>query len=285
MMHERRAFTLIEILVVVAIIALLIAILLPSLARAKAMARMVQCQSNVRQVAQAFCMYVGENKGQLPGTSFDPYADWLGRRNKLPDPWPGVGREPEDGVIWRHMGNQKLAYICPDDDLKTQDPTFPAGQKRAFSYTSNMLISGARPETLVGAHYPLDDFGNKDHRASATRRMQAFDGVPMIIEESYDRTIFYYSESSWANTDGLTNRHLKRGLKGYGNIGFTDGHVGRLQLIPGEQGVNNFFCAGDHCVRKAGGRWVSAWACNSHESDMYGYMSRAEPASAYGIIH
>lgn len=61
-----RAFTLIEILVVVAIIALLIAVLLPSLSRARANTRAVICSSNLHQFALAFHMYQGENRDFVP---------------------------------------------------------------------------------------------------------------------------------------------------------------------------------------------------------------------------
>jgi prepilin-type N-terminal cleavage/methylation domain-containing protein len=70
-MRSRRAFTLIEILVVVAIIALLIAILLPSLARARVQAKSVQCLSNLKQQGYAALMYAHDNKGVLPGSWFD----------------------------------------------------------------------------------------------------------------------------------------------------------------------------------------------------------------------
>jgi len=76
--NRRPAFTLIEVLVVVAIIALLVSILLPSLSRAKAQARMVNCQSNIRQVMMAFLVYATENRNCLPGHSKDSEADWLG---------------------------------------------------------------------------------------------------------------------------------------------------------------------------------------------------------------
>jgi prepilin-type N-terminal cleavage/methylation domain-containing protein/prepilin-type processing-associated H-X9-DG protein len=66
-MHRRnRAFTLVELLVVIGIIALLISILMPSLTRARMSANLVTCQSNFRQIYTAISFYVGENKGVLP---------------------------------------------------------------------------------------------------------------------------------------------------------------------------------------------------------------------------
>jgi prepilin-type N-terminal cleavage/methylation domain-containing protein/prepilin-type processing-associated H-X9-DG protein len=72
-MRLRKAFTLVELLVVIGIIALLISILLPSLTRAKMSATLVSCQANFRQIHAALNFYANENKGMLPYASF--YAE------------------------------------------------------------------------------------------------------------------------------------------------------------------------------------------------------------------
>jgi prepilin-type N-terminal cleavage/methylation domain-containing protein len=63
---KRRAFTLVELLVVVAIIALLLSILLPALGRAKALARKTVCASQLRSVGLATVMYGTDNRDRLP---------------------------------------------------------------------------------------------------------------------------------------------------------------------------------------------------------------------------
>lgn len=66
MREHTRGFTLIEVLVVVAVIAILMAILLPTLHRTRENARATTCQSNLRQLGQAFQMYAGDYDGVWP---------------------------------------------------------------------------------------------------------------------------------------------------------------------------------------------------------------------------
>jgi prepilin-type processing-associated H-X9-DG protein/prepilin-type N-terminal cleavage/methylation domain-containing protein len=57
-----KAFTLVELLVVIGVIAVLVAMLLPALNKARASANAVACESNLKQMGMAFAMYLNEYK-------------------------------------------------------------------------------------------------------------------------------------------------------------------------------------------------------------------------------
>jgi prepilin-type N-terminal cleavage/methylation domain-containing protein len=65
---KQSGFTLVELLVVVAIIALLISILLPSLGKSKELANRVYCAANLRGVGQSLNLYAYQNNGIMPVT-------------------------------------------------------------------------------------------------------------------------------------------------------------------------------------------------------------------------
>lgn len=65
--HRKRAFTLVELLVVIGIIAVLIAILLPALARARESAESLQCANLMRQIGQAMIGFASQNDGRGVG--------------------------------------------------------------------------------------------------------------------------------------------------------------------------------------------------------------------------
>ena len=65
-MKKIKGFTLIEMLVVVAIIALLISILLPSLSKARELARRTVCGANVKDIGTTLYIYQGDNLDVFP---------------------------------------------------------------------------------------------------------------------------------------------------------------------------------------------------------------------------
>ncbi len=136
-----RAFTLVELLVVIGVIAVLIGILLPTLAGAQGRARDIQCQSNLRQLVGGFFSYAAENKGSMPyGYHYDP---------RHPVTWRAVGGT-DTLVCWpaqiakymtRRSGGTSDDYLppvfnCPEADLV---------RTHKLSYAMNLVV-GVVPE-------------------------------------------------------------------------------------------------------------------------------------------
>ena len=94
-MMRKRAFTLVELLVVVGIIALLVSMLMPSLSSAKSMARSARCMHNLHQISQAF-----RAASSAPGVTNS------GRSYPHPNAWPGI---PRNVVPDEHI------YQCPEE--------------------------------------------------------------------------------------------------------------------------------------------------------------------------
>ncbi|MHC4441301.1 MAG: type II secretion system protein [Planctomycetota bacterium] len=83
-----RAFTLIEVLVVVAIIAMLAAILIPSLQRAREQARISMCKANIKQIGSVTATYQSEYKGYVP-VLYNASAGYLGHFTDQDSVGPG----------------------------------------------------------------------------------------------------------------------------------------------------------------------------------------------------
>ena len=68
-LRRHRAFTLVELLVVLAIVGVLAAMLLPALGRARYQTRLVQCRNRLRNIGVAVKLYADEHEGVLPDST------------------------------------------------------------------------------------------------------------------------------------------------------------------------------------------------------------------------
>jgi len=116
-LHRAAAFTLVELLVVIAVIAVLSALLMPVLARAREAGRSSACQSNLRQIGVAFETYLGDYDETYPADELDPFL-WMGRRWRWPLQrylvMPGRRASANDPLVAE--GYTPGILLCPSDD-------------------------------------------------------------------------------------------------------------------------------------------------------------------------
>ena len=121
MPNRRIGFTLIEILVVIAVIAIIEAILWPVFAKAREKARQITCVSNERQLGLAFTQYIEDNNERYPSGVYSPSfsanagAGWAGE-------------------VHGYAGSKAL-FQCPDD------PTAASGRATPISYAFNSNLA------------------------------------------------------------------------------------------------------------------------------------------------
>jgi prepilin-type N-terminal cleavage/methylation domain-containing protein len=107
-----RAFTLIELLIVISIISMLMAILVPCMGYARERAKRVACMANLRSIGQGIYVYANDNDGMLiPG---DFYMSWYVWRD-CGDPEKGkvnLGHLLASGILPIPI-NKDNVYFCP----------------------------------------------------------------------------------------------------------------------------------------------------------------------------
>jgi prepilin-type N-terminal cleavage/methylation domain-containing protein/prepilin-type processing-associated H-X9-DG protein len=133
MMDRRNAFTLIELLVVIAIIAILAALLFPILHAARERARVVACQSNLKQLGTAFHLYLGDWDDTFPMPYTDPDPQVSGAQS-LPPTWRAR--------VFPYVRSAGV-YQCPSNDFLEREKEYLPQMKwmmengAGFSYAMN----------------------------------------------------------------------------------------------------------------------------------------------------
>jgi prepilin-type N-terminal cleavage/methylation domain-containing protein/prepilin-type processing-associated H-X9-DG protein len=139
--RRRQAFTLIELLAVIAIIATLAALLLPSLSKAKIQAQSASCLNNLKQLQAAYQMYVHDNHDWLPQNisrtvfpdQVNTQGSWVLGNAKMDVSTTNL----EAGTLFRYAPSVGI-YHCPADNSTVTDA--PA-LKRTRSYSIQLWLN------------------------------------------------------------------------------------------------------------------------------------------------
>jgi prepilin-type N-terminal cleavage/methylation domain-containing protein/prepilin-type processing-associated H-X9-DG protein len=256
----RRAFTLVELLVVIGIIAILIGILLPSLQRARMTAQTIACSSNQRQLVLAVHLFAQGHEGQIPQAYNNGSGRMLGYTTRLGNSWeftdPMWGWEQ---ALLKYMKGNKAVFLCPADnsnivryewnDAMANLPGPPASDNVAASYRmnfSNEILGGnpadfnatefiapklnqIRPQNLaimfvdgLGSYYDQIDFPNNENHVNT----KTWDGRYNVMATNPWNVAFRrHSRAYGKQNDPVA---LKTGRANYA---FLDGHVETMAYV------------------------------------------------------
>jgi prepilin-type processing-associated H-X9-DG protein len=157
------AFTLVELLVVMACLAILAGLLLPALARAKGRAQSLACLGNVSQLSLAWLMYANDSRDRLPYN--------LGGDRNLRLPAPLLDRNWVNNIMTWDLdpGNTNLAFVgksplgaylsgtaaifrCPADRVLSVEQRQAGWTGRVRSYSMNAMVGDAGPNVQKGGN-------------------------------------------------------------------------------------------------------------------------------------
>ena len=150
---------------VIGIIAVLISILLPALSKARRQAYTLQCSSNMRQVATALIMYIGDNKGRFPPSGIPPlppiypngwwWPNELVRGGYIKTTSINVYKKPNSTVNDKKF-NRANPFRCPEgiDEDASQGPNFPQGDYPADALNNGFTLFNDSNAAIEGFGIP-----------------------------------------------------------------------------------------------------------------------------------
>ncbi len=158
----RSGFTLVELLVVLAVVGILASLLLPALARAKAKGQGIFCLNNMRQLGYAWVMYADEHTGRLPynlGGDLTRHtaaprtnANWV--NNILS--WEETDSDNTNTAtitqasLAPYANNAVRIYRCPSDHVLSDRQIAAGWLGRIRSYSMNAMMGDAGNLTQYG---------------------------------------------------------------------------------------------------------------------------------------
>lgn len=131
---KRYGFTLIELMIVIAIIAILAAILVPNFLKARAQGQLTACKSNCKNIATALEMYSSDNGGRYPNGSAN-FAQKLTSGNylKLIPTCPAAGQNTYTNAYLSQQTPDSFSFYC-------------TGNNHAKAYTGFGTASAGFPQ-------------------------------------------------------------------------------------------------------------------------------------------
>lgn len=205
-MNRRSAFTLLELLVVVAIIGILAALLLPAITHARATARRTTCISNLRQVTMAIRLYADDHSDRLPELAeTHPYPNGVGAYYKqlvkgylglsgLASPNEKVFTCPVDHKVRLQVRNAFASYTFNGYEADSSSIPRITGKKLSgINLPAKAVLVGELPAYFGGSWHPMrqhlypdanNNLGFVDGHVSLTRIY--WDGVEASQPRNYE---------------------------------------------------------------------------------------------------
>lgn len=216
------AFTLIEILVVVAIITLLVAILLPSLRRAREQARRTRCLANLHSLSLAWHDYLAASKDQFP-QYVDSHVSWVGKKGALPS--YRIARPLNLSLDLAPLTDSAEIAHCPSDrGYVGVRPT--VYDYYGTSYITNTYLVG-QDQLLIRTSDPCKD-GLKalSDRLPGLRRGRVTTGPSRLL---------FFGDGEWLDAANASRPWPAgwHGRQGWCNMAFLDGHGDFVRIRKG----------------------------------------------------